>query len=78
MISVKYRSVEMASWLIFSAAYLPQDNASISKIEALYNHLVFAIKYEGVNLLVFSKLREKLSSKVLLAAPARKQGSRAS
>ena len=67
MISVKYRSVKMASWLIFSAAYLPQDNTSISKIEALYNHLVFSLKYEGVNLLVFSKLREKLSSEELLA-----------
>ena len=67
MISVKYRSVKMSSWLIFSAAYLPQDNTSISKIEALYNHLVFALKYEGVNLLVFTKLREKLSSEELLA-----------
>lgn len=57
----------MSSWLIFSAAYLPQDNTSISKIEALYNHLVFALKYEGVNLLVFSKLLEKLSSEELLA-----------
>ena len=57
----------MASWLIFSAAYLPQDNTSISKIEVLYNHLVFSLKYGGVNLLVFSKLREKLSSEELLA-----------
>lgn len=67
MVSEKYRSVKNESWLIFSAAYLPQDNGNISKIEALYNHLVFALKYEGVNLLVFAKLQEKLSSEELLA-----------
>jgi hypothetical protein len=67
MVSEKYRRKKKESWLILSVAYLPQDNASISKIEALYNHLVFALKYEGVNLLVFSKLREKLSSEELLA-----------
>lgn len=67
MVSEKYRSVKDESWLIFSAAYLPKDNASISKIQALYNHLVFALKYEGINLLVFAKLQEQLSSEELLA-----------
>jgi len=67
MVSEKYRNVKVESWLIFSPAYLPQDHASISKIQALYNHLVFALKYEGVNLLVFAKLREQLSNKELLA-----------
>lgn len=67
MVSEKYRSVKDESWLIFSAAYLPQDTTSISKIQALYNHLVFALKYEGVNLLVFAKLQQQLSSEELLA-----------
>jgi Fic family protein len=67
MVSEKYRSVKNESWLIFSAAYLPQDTTSISKIQALYNHLVFALKYEGVNLLVFAKLQKQLSSEELLA-----------
>lgn len=67
MVSDKYRSVKDESWLIFSAAYLPHDTGVISKIEALYNHLVFALKYEGVNLLVFAKLQEKLSSEELLS-----------
>lgn len=67
MVSEKYRSVKDESWLIFSSAYLPQDNTSISKIQALYNHLVFALKYEGVNLLVFKKLQEQLSHEELLA-----------
>ena len=67
MVSEKYRSIKKESWLILSPAYLSQDNAGISKIQALYNHLVFALKYEGVNLLVFAKLQEKLSSQELLA-----------
>lgn len=67
MVSEKYRSVKDDSWLVFSAAYLPQDNAGISKTQALYNHLVFALKYEGINLLVFAKLREKLTREELLA-----------
>lgn len=33
---------------------MPDDSESISEIEALYKHLVFALKYEGINLLVFS------------------------
>jgi Fic family protein len=67
MVSEKYRNVKDESWLIFSAAYLPQDTTSISKIQALYNHLVFALKYEGVNLLVFAKLQKQLSHEELLA-----------
>ena len=67
MVSEKYRSIKDESWLIFSASYLPQDNTDISRIQALYNHLVFALKYEGVNLLVFTKLQEQLSHEELLA-----------
>ena len=67
MVSEKYRSIKDESWLIFSASYLPQDNTDISRIQALYNHLVFALKYEGVNLLVFAKLQEQLSHEELLA-----------
>jgi hypothetical protein len=43
-------------FLLFPKAYAPDDNASLDEINALYNHLVFALKYEGVNLLFFSKL----------------------
>jgi len=67
MVSEKYRSIKDESWLIFSASYLPQDNTDISRIQALYNHLVFALKYEGVNLLVFAKLQAQLSHEELLA-----------
>ncbi len=67
IVSEKYRRAKTESWLIFPFAYLPQDDSGISKIEALFNHLVFALKYEGVNLLVFAKLQEVLSSEEILA-----------
>jgi hypothetical protein len=63
MISEKNQRAETETWIVFPNKYLPGDNNKISKIEALYNHLVFALKYEGVNLLVFAKLNEVLSSK---------------
>lgn len=66
LISEKNHSGEKDSWKIFPFKYLPNDTVEISKIEALYNHLVFALKYEGVNLLVYAKLFETLKSKELL------------
>lgn len=66
IISEKSQRAKTASWLVLPSTYLPQDHAKITQIEALYNHLVFALKYEGVNLLVFSKLFEKLSKKEVL------------
>jgi len=48
-------------WKIFPGQYLPEDNAQLTEIEALYSHLVFALKYEGVNLLVFSFLTKHYS-----------------
>ena len=38
----------------FHTAYSPQDSTDIDRITALYNHLVFALKYEGVDLLFFT------------------------
>jgi len=49
----KYQNQE---WNVFPKSYLPEDNAQLSEIEALNKHLVFALKYEGVNLLFFSFL----------------------
>ncbi|MFZ4523650.1 MAG: Fic family protein, partial [Bacteroidales bacterium] len=39
-------------WLVLTPRHQPEEN--------LYAHLVFALKYEGVNLLFFKKLFEKL------------------
>lgn len=43
-------------WLILPKSYLPEDNQKLDEIEALYKQLVFALKYEGINLLLFSYL----------------------
>lgn len=66
MVAEKNINVVTATWRVFPFKYLPKDHKGISKIEALYNHLVFALKYEGVNLLVFAKLSEVLKSKEML------------
>jgi len=63
MVSEKNQRLETETWKVFPFKYLPEDSKKNSKIVALYNHLVFALKYEGVNLLVFAKLNEILSNK---------------
>jgi Fic family protein len=67
MISEKNQRLETETWRVFPLRYLPEDSRGNSKIEALYNNLVFALKYEGVNLLVYAKLNETLTSKEILA-----------
>ncbi len=66
MVSEKNQRLETDTWRVFPNKYLPEDSKKNSKIEALYNHLVFALKYEGVNLLVFAKLNEMLSPEEIL------------
>ncbi|WP_340156160.1 Fic family protein [uncultured Winogradskyella sp.] len=53
IISAKRRSYSTDKWKVFSSRALFDDT--------LYKHLVFALKYEGVNLLFFKKLFNKLS-----------------
>lgn len=48
------------SWLIFPKSYHPTETEAETFEEALYKQLVFAIKYEGINLLVFSRLVKRL------------------
>jgi hypothetical protein len=66
MVSEKTQKFETETWKVFPFKYLPEDNKKKSSVEALYNHLVFALKYEGVNLLVFAKLFEILGTKEIL------------
>ena len=47
---------ELSKVIILPKAYQPEDNEQMGEIEALYKHLVFSLKYEGVNLLAFSAL----------------------
>lgn len=50
LISEKHRQYKTSEWLVFTPRHSPQDS--------LFGHLVFAIKYEGINLLFFKKLFE--------------------
>ena len=58
LISAKKRLYNNEQWQVFPLSYKPEDT--------LYKQLVFALKYEGVNLLVFKKLFEKLTKKEII------------
>jgi len=53
LISTKERRYTNDDWLVFTPKYQPDDS--------LYKQLIFALKYEGINLLIFKKLFLKLS-----------------
>ena len=53
LISKKNRKYDSKDWKVFPNKYLPEDS--------LYKQLVFALKYEGINLLFFKKLFTSLS-----------------
>ena len=55
LISAKKRLYSNEQWKVFPSGYKPEDT--------LYKQLVFALKYEGVNLLVFKELFKKLTKK---------------
>lgn len=61
----KNKKYETNEFKVLPNRYLPDDNYGLTEIEALYNHLVFALKYEGVNLLVVSKLIQHYNNKQL-------------
>ncbi|MBK8954042.1 MAG: Fic family protein [Saprospiraceae bacterium] len=58
LISIKKRKYLTNEWQVFTPRYLPEDS--------LYKHLVFALKYEGINLLLLKKLFEKLVQEEIL------------
>lgn len=58
LISEKRKSYEDENWKVYSSRNIFEDT--------LYKHLVFAIKNEGINLLFFKKLYEKLKEKEVL------------
>jgi len=57
LISHKKRQYTNEHWLVLTSRHLPEDT--------LYKQLSFALRYEGVNLLLFKKLFEKLSTKAI-------------
>ncbi len=54
LISNKTRRYEKDGWKVFTPRHQPEDS--------LYKQLVFALKYEGINLLLFKSLFSKLGS----------------
>ena len=61
LVSNRNRRFNNKDWQILPKSYLPEDNQALDEIEALYKHLVFALKYEGINLLLFSHLSKHYS-----------------
>jgi len=53
LISDKRRKYQTNEWQVFASKYKPD--------ETLFKQLVFALKYEGINLLIFKKLFEVLT-----------------
>lgn len=58
LISEKHRQYKTTGWLVFTPRHMPQDT--------LYGHIVFSMKYEGIDLLFFKKLFEKVNEPVLI------------
>jgi Fic family protein len=65
IVSLKAKRSENDDFLLLPNSYLPEDCANLTEIEALYKQLVFALKYEGVNMLFFSALVKRYSEKEL-------------
>jgi len=59
LISSKKRQYKNNEWQIFTSRHLPDDT--------LYKHLVFALKYEGINLIIFKKLFEQINENEAIA-----------
>ena len=57
MISEKHRYYKTSEWRVFTPRHQPQDT--------LYGHLVFCLKYEGIDLLFFKKLFEAVEESVI-------------
>ncbi len=65
MVCEKNKRYSKDGFIVFPNSYKLDDENEIDEIKALYLHLVFALKYEGVNLLVFKKLTDLYSNKKL-------------
>ena len=59
LISSKNRKYTTSHWRVFTPRHHPK--------ETLYDQFVFAMKYEGINLLLFKKLFDKIPQKEMVA-----------
>jgi Fic family protein len=57
LISEKRRQYKTSEWLVYTPRHKPLDT--------LYGNLVFSLKYEGINLLFFKKLFEKVEEQAI-------------
>lgn len=55
-VNLKTVRTQNKDFIFLPKSYKVDDSLELTEIQALYKHLVFALKYEGVNLLVFSAL----------------------
>lgn len=66
VVSLKTVRVQNDNFTYLPKSYKVDDSLEYTEIQALYKHLVFALKYEGVNLLVFSALVKHYSEEELI------------
>lgn len=59
LISQKHKQYETEEWMVFTPRHMPEDS--------LKGHLVFALKYEGIDLYILKKLFEKISAEEIRA-----------
>ena len=59
IISEKHRQYRTPEWIVYTPRYMPQDS--------LYGHLIFALKYEGINLLFFKKLFDFVEKETIVS-----------
>ncbi|MDP3446047.1 MAG: cell filamentation protein Fic, partial [Ignavibacteria bacterium] len=58
IVSNQNKKYQQDNWKVFPKSYLPNESIELSEIESLHKQLTFALKYEGINLLVFKKLTQ--------------------
>lgn len=56
IISKHNKKYQKDGWALYPAAYRPLETETDTEATLLYRHLVFALKYESINLLLFKKL----------------------
>jgi len=66
IISLKSKRLKNDDFFVLPQSYQVKDTLAYSEMESLYNHLVFALKYEGINLLVFSAIAKQYSTDALI------------
>jgi Fic family protein len=57
LISERRRQYQTSEWIVFTSRHQPADT--------LYGHLVFALKYEGINLLLLKKLFNQIEPETI-------------